>query len=125
MKSQFMHVELYSREEPAKKTINKSKNINHKSDVRTTTVNGVLSEMKREEGFTSHLETIAAPEVLYGSIDALERSIERYEAEFKTTDKNGKEKKLRKDACILLAGVVSLDRADEEIWDEYKTKAIE
>ncbi|XFL31444.1 plasmid recombination protein (plasmid) [Klebsiella pneumoniae] len=125
MKSQFMHVELYSREEPAKKTINKGKNINHKSDVRTTTVNGVLSEMKREEGFTSHLETIAAPEVLYGSIDALERSIERYEAEFKTTDKNGKEKKLRKDACILLAGVVSLDRADEEIWDEYKTKAIE
>ncbi|EPK0228715.1 plasmid recombination protein [Klebsiella michiganensis] len=125
MKSQFMHVELYSREEPAKKTINKSKNINHKSDVRTTTVNGVLSEMKREEGFTSHLETIAAPEVLYGSIDALERSIERYEAEFKTTDKNGKEKKLRKDACILLAGVVSLDRADEEIWEEYKKSSIE
>ena len=125
MKSQFMHVELYSREEPAKKTINKSKNINHKSDVRTTTVNGVLSEMKREEGFTSHLESIHAPDVLYGSISDLERSIERYEAEFKTTDKNGKEKKLRKDACILLAGVVSLDRADEEIWDEYKTKAIE
>ena len=47
MKSQFMHVELYSREEPAKKTINKSKNINHQSDVRTTTVGGVLSEMKR------------------------------------------------------------------------------
>lgn len=125
MKSQFMHVELYSREEPAKKTINKSKNINHKSDVRTTTVNGVLSEMKREEGFTSHLEAIAAPEVLYGSINALERSIERYEAEYKTTDKNGKEKKLRKDACILLAGVVSLDRADEEIWEEYKKSSIE
>ena len=125
MKSQFMHVELYSREEPAKKTINKSKNINHKSDVRTTNVDGVLSEMKREEGFTSHLERVDAPQVLYGSIDALERSIERYEAEFKTTDKNGKEKKLRKDACILLAGVVSLDRADEEIWEEYKTKSIE
>ena len=125
MKSQFMHVELYSREEPAKKTINKSKNLNHQSDVRTTTVSGVLSEMKREEGFTSHLEQVNAPQVLYGSIDALERSIERYEAEYKTTDKNGKEKKLRKDACILLAGVVSLDRADEEIWDEYKTKSIE
>lgn len=125
MKSQFMHVELYSREEPAKKTINKSKNLHHQSDVRTTNVNGVLSEMKREEGFTSHLERVDAPQVLYGSIDALERSIERYEAEYKTTDKNGKEKKLRKDACILLAGVVSLDRADEEIWDEYKTKSIE
>jgi len=124
MKSQFMHVELYSREEPAKKTKNKE-NRNHKSDVRTTTAAGVLSEMKREVGFTSHLEQVDAPEVLYGSIDALERSIERYEAEFKTTDKNGKEKKLRKDACILLAGVVSLDRADEEIWDEYKTKSIE
>ncbi|EOZ9630120.1 plasmid recombination protein [Escherichia coli] len=125
MKSQFMHVELYSREEPAKKTINKSKNLNHQSDVRTTTVSGVLSEMKREEGFTSHLERVDAPQVLYGSIDALERSIERYEAEFKTTDKNGKEKKLRKDACILLAGVVSLDRADEEIWEEYKKSSIE
>lgn len=125
MKSQFMHVELYSREEPAKKTINKSKNLNHQSDVRTTNVNGVLSEMKREDGFTSHLKAIDAPQVLYGSIDALERSIERYEAEYKTTDKNGKEKKLRKDACILLAGVVSLDRADEEIWDEYKAKSIE
>lgn len=125
MKSQFMHVELYSREEPAKKTINKSKNLNHQSDVRTTTVSGVLSEMKREEGFTSHLEQVNAPQVLYGSIDALERSIERYEAEFKTTDKNGKEKKLRKDACILLAGVVSLDRADEEIWEEYKKSSIE
>jgi len=123
MKSQFMHVELYSREEPAKKTINKNRN--HKSDVRTTNVNGVLSEMKREVGFTSHLEQVDAPKVLYGSIDALERSMERYEAEYKTTDKNGKEKKLRKDACILLAGVVSLDRADEEIWDEYKTKSIE
>lgn len=125
MKSQFMHVELYSREEPAKKTINKSKNLNHQSDVRTTTVSGVLSEMKRDEGFTSHLERVDAPQVLYGSIDALERSIERYEAEFKTTDKNGKEKKLRKDACILLAGVVSLDRADEEIWEEYKKSSIE
>lgn len=125
MKSQFMHVELYSREEPAKKTINKSKNLNHQSDVRTTTVSGVLSEMKREEGFTSHLERVDAPQVLYGSIDALERSIERYEAEYKTTDKNGKEKKLRKDACILLAGVVSLDRADEEIWEEYKKSSIE
>lgn len=125
MKSQFMHVELYSREEPAKKTINKSKNLNHQSDVRTTTVGGVLSEMKREEGFTSHLEQVNAPQVLYGSIDALERSIERYEAEYKTTDKNGKEKKLRKDACILLAGVVSLDRADEDIWEEYKKSSIE
>ncbi|WP_199731615.1 plasmid recombination protein, partial [Enterobacter hormaechei] len=73
----------------------------------------------------SHLEQVNAPQVLYGSIDALERSIERYEAEFKTTDKNGKEKKLRKDACILLAGVVSLDRADEEIWEEYKKSSIE
>lgn len=124
MKSQFLHVELYSREEPAKKIANK-KNRNHKSDVRTTNVNGVLSEMKRSEGFTSHLEAIAAPEVLYGSIDDLERSIERYEAEFKTKDKNGKEKKLRKDACILLAGVISLDREDEDIWNEYKTKSIE
>ncbi|MFS9605980.1 hypothetical protein, partial [Klebsiella pneumoniae] len=72
--------------------INKSKNINYQSDVRKTTVRGVLSVMLREEGFTSHLVTIHAPNVLYGSIDALERSIERYEAEYKTTVKNGQEK---------------------------------
>lgn len=124
MKSQFLHIELYSREEPAAKTKNKQIR-NHKSDVRHTTVSGVLSEMKRENGFTSHLDAIHAPKMLYGSTEALERSIERYEAEHKTTDKNGKEKKLRKDACILLAGVVSLDRGDEEIWDDYKNKAIE
>lgn len=124
MKSQFLHIELYSREEPAAKTKNKQIR-NHKSDVRHTTVSGVLSEMKREDGFTKHLDAIHAPITLYGSTDALERSIERYEAEHKTIDKNGKEKKLRKDACILLAGVVSLDRGDEEIWDDYKNKAIE
>ena len=39
MKSQFMHVELYSREEPAKKTINKSKNINN------TIINNLLSKV--------------------------------------------------------------------------------
>lgn len=124
MRSQFLHIELYSREEPAAKTKNKNLR-NHKSDVRHTTVSGVLSEMKREDGFTSHIDEIHEPNVLYGSVSALERSIERYEAEHKTKDKNGKEKKLRKDACILLAGVVSLDRGDEEIWDDYKNKAIE
>nr|AFK33292.1 plasmid mobilization protein [Enterobacter sp. 638] len=124
MKSQFLHVELYSKEEPAAKTKNKNLR-NHKSDVRHTTVSGVLSEMKREDGYTSHIDEIHEPNVLYGSVSALERSIERYEAEHKTKDKNGKEKKLRKDACILLAGVISLDRGDEEIWDDYKNKAIE
>lgn len=123
MNSQFIHIEVYSREEPAAKTRNKQ-TTNHRSDVRHTTVSGVLSEMKRDKGFTSHLDEIHEPIVLHGSIDALERSIERYEAEHKTVDKNGKEKKLRKDACVLLAGVISLDREDQEIWEDYKTKSI-
>lgn len=123
MNSQFIHIEVYSREEPAAKTRNKQ-TTNHRSDVRHTTVSGVLSEMKRDKGFTSHLDDIHEPIVLHGSIDALERSIERYEAEHRTVDKNGKEKKLRKDACVLLAGVISLDREDQEIWEDYKAKSI-
>jgi len=123
MNSQFIHIEVYSREEPAAKTRNKQ-TTNHRSDVRHTTVSGVLSEMKRDKGFTSHLDDIHEPIVLHGSIDALERSIERYEAEHRTVDKNGKEKKLRKDACVLLAGVISLDREDQDIWEDYKTKSI-
>ncbi|MBX4774907.1 plasmid recombination protein, partial [Klebsiella oxytoca] len=34
-------------------------------------------------------------------------------------------KKLRSDASVLLAGVISLNKADSDIWEEYKKDAVE
>lgn len=47
-----------------------------------------------------------------------------YHDNTKITDKNGKEKKLRSDANILLAGVVSLNKDNKDIWEDYKNDAI-
>jgi len=49
-----MHVELYSREEPAKKTINKSKSRNHKSvcialDMKSSNVSAIFRKLKEKD----------------------------------------------------------------------------
>lgn len=62
---------------------------------------------------------------MYGkNLDDVEKLAYEYHENTKLTDKNGKEKKLRSDANILLAGVVSLNKDNIEIWDEYKKDAI-
>lgn len=48
-----------------------------------------------------------------------------YHSKTKIKDKNGKEKKLRKDANVILAGVISLNRENENIWEDYKKSSIE
>ncbi|MDV1102266.1 hypothetical protein, partial [Raoultella ornithinolytica] len=53
-----------------------------------------------------------------------ERLVYEYHDKTKLKDKNGKEKKLRSDANILLAGVVSLNKDNADIWDDYKNDAI-
>lgn len=122
MKSaQFIHIETYG-----KKSAKKKEKGNHSSDVRQTNVSGVLSEANRLDGFTSHIDVVEAPTTLYGcSIDELELMIDEYHQNGSTIDKNGKEKKLRSDASILLAGVVSINKEDIEIWEEYKKDAVE
>lgn len=122
MKSaQFIHIETYS-----KKSAKKADKKNHSSDVRQTNVKGVLSEARRDDGFTSHIDVVEAPTTLYGcSIDELEALADEYHANGYTVDKNGVQKKLRSDASILLAGVISLNKADSDIWEEYKKDAVE
>lgn len=122
MKSaQFIHIETYS-----KKSAKKADKKNHSSDVRQTNVKGVLSEARRDDGFTSHIDVVEAPTTLYGcSIDELEALADEYHANGYTVDKNGVQKKLRSDASILLAGVVSIKREDEDCWDKYKKDTIE
>ncbi|MEB5708465.1 plasmid recombination protein [Pantoea anthophila] len=122
MKSaQFIHIETYS-----KKSAKKADKKNHSSDVRQTNVKGVLSEARRDDGFTSHIDVVEAPTTLYGcSIDELEALADEYHANGYTVDKNGVQKKLRSDASILLAGVISLNKSDSDIWEEYKKDAVE
>lgn len=68
---------------------------------------------------------VKEPILLYGvDLDTLENIALNYHANTKIKDKNGKEKKLRKDANVILAGVISLNRDNENIWDDYKNDSI-
>ncbi|EGH7156678.1 TPA: plasmid recombination protein [Escherichia coli] len=119
--AQFIHIETYGKKS-AKKA--ERKNLNHNSDVRQTTISGVLAEARRDVGFTSHIEDPHAPALLWGSpLHEVEQMAEDYYNNTYTVDKNGKQKRLRSDASIILAGVISIDRKDEEIWSDYKKDA--
>lgn len=119
--AQFIHIETYGKKS-AKKA--ERKNLNHNSDVRQTTISGVMAEARRDEGFTSHIDAPHAPALLWGSpLREVEEMAEDYYNNTYTVDKNGKQKRLRSDASIILAGVISIDRKDEEIWHDYKNDA--
>jgi len=122
MKSaQFIHIETYS-----KKSAKKKETGNHKSDVKQTTVKGVLSEARRDSGYTPHIDSPESPEQLYGcSMDDLEALVDEYHQNSYTIDKNGQKKGLRSDASVLLAGVISINREDEIIWNDYKKDSLE
>ncbi|WP_200854647.1 plasmid recombination protein, partial [Klebsiella pneumoniae] len=123
MSYQFIHVEDYSKV-IAKKRGNGGKG-KYNEETKGRSVRDIIAEAKREEGNCPHVENPKPPILLYGkNLDEVEKLAYEYHENTKLTDKNGKEKKLRSDANILLAGVVSLNRENEDIWDEYKNDAI-
>ncbi|EAZ3107825.1 hypothetical protein I9G00_004600 [Salmonella enterica] len=123
MSYQFIHVEDYSKV-IAKKRGNGGKG-KYNEETKGRSVRDIIAEAKREEGNCPHVENPKPPLLLYGkNLDEVEKLAYEYHENTKLTDKNGKEKKLRSDANILLAGVVSLNRENEDIWDEYKNDAI-
>ena len=123
MSYQFIHVEDYSKV-IAKKRGNGGKG-KYNEETKGRSVRDIIAEAKREEGNCPHVENPKPPLLLYGkNLDEVEKLAYKYHENTKLTDKNGKEKKLRSDANILLAGVVSLNRENEDIWDEYKNDAI-
>lgn len=123
MSYQFIHVEDYSKV-IAKKRGNGGKG-KYNEETKWRSVRDIIAEAKREEGNCPHVENPKPPLLLYGkNLDEVEKLAYEYHENTKLTDKNGKEKKLRSDANILLAGVVSLNRENEDIWDEYKNDAI-
>lgn len=123
MSYQFIHIEDYSKT-VAKKKKNDGKE-KYKKETKGRSVREIIAEAKREPGNCPHVKNPHDPIFLYGkSLDEVEKLAYEYHDQTKLTDKNGKEKKLRSDANILLAGVVSLSRDNEDIWDEYKNDAI-
>lgn len=123
MPYQFIHIEDYSRT-IAKKKKNDGKE-KYNKETKGRSVRDIIAEAKREIGNCPHVENPKDPILLFGvDLDEVEKLAYEYHENTKLTDKNGKEKKLRSDANILLAGVVSLNRENEDIWDEYKKDAI-
>ncbi|HIE5383575.1 TPA: hypothetical protein ACXNQI_004799 [Enterobacter hormaechei] len=123
MSYQFIHVEDYSKV-IAKKRGNGGKG-KYNEETKGRSVRDIIAEAKREEGNCPHVENPKPPLLLYGkNLDEVEKLAYEYHENTKLTDKNGKEKKLRSDANILLAGVVSLNMENEDIWNEYKNDAI-
>lgn len=125
MSYQFIHIEDYSIN-VSKKTKNDGKNKKYNNETKGRSVSQIISEAKREDGFCSHVEKPKDPTILYGkSLEEVEKLAIEYHENTKIIDKNGKEKKLRTDANVLLAGVISLSRDNIEIWNEYKEDSIE
>lgn len=125
MSYQFIHIEDYGRN-ASKKTKNDGKNKKYNNETKGRSVSQIISEAKRDDGFCSHVENPEDPILLYGvGLDKVEKLAIEYHENTKIVDKNGKEKKLRTDANILLAGVISLSRDNIDIWDEYKNDSIE
>jgi len=125
---QFIHIEDYS--------INKSKKTRNDKIVRVFNeeissdaedVRDVIAEAKREaNNIPQTVKTVEEPILLYGvDLDTVEALANEYHEKTKIKDKNGKEKKLRNDANVLIAGVISLNRECENFWDDYKEKAID
>lgn len=125
MSYQFIHIEDYGKT-VSKKKKNDGKNEKYKKESKGRSVREIIAEAKRESGNCPHVENPEDPKLLYGvDLDQVEKLAYEYHENTKIQDKNGKEKKLRSDANILLAGVISLNRDNIEIWEEYKNDSIQ
>lgn len=121
MSYQFIHIEDYS-VNVSKKKANQEK---FNDETKGRSLRQIIAEAKREPGNCPHVDSPEAPALLYGvDLDELEAMALNYHEKTRIKDKNGKEKKLRSDANIILAGVVSLSAENIEFWDDYKKDAI-
>lgn len=125
--AQFIHIETYSDKKQArKKNKNGNEILDRDSDFRETTSSGVLNEALRVDGYCDHVNSPEQPLLLYGvDIHGVEALVADYRANFKLIDSKGKKRSLRKDACALLAGTISLKREDIDDWEDYKKASIE
>ena len=119
---QFVRVESYGFKVSEKKSEKK-----YNKENKGRNVEEIIKELKRVPGFCDHVPfPDDEPEVLYGvSPDEIEALTHNYFDNTKTIDSLGRPRALRKDAQVLLAGVISLNREIDMIWDDYKQSSID
>jgi diadenosine tetraphosphate (Ap4A) HIT family hydrolase len=102
---QFIHIEGYAR------TGGKTKEGGKKKSIRQIT-----NEVERVPGNTPHIEKPEPPKLIYGCAPGeLEQLAENWASE----SKDAQGRKIRKDGLILLAGVASLSREEEQNFDDF------
>jgi len=120
---QFIHIETYSKVS-AKKKLEKSYN----KETKGRNVAEVIAEATREPDFCEHVTLVrpAEPPILLYGVEP-EQLIELTDNYFNNTkliNNKGISRGLRKDSHVLLAGIISLNREIEDIWNDYKKDAI-
>lgn len=116
---QFIHVESYGR-------VSAKKKLNFNDETKGRNVKEIIGEVTRRPGYCDHVEDPGEPIILYGvNPRELEALTDDYFNNTKLVNSNGVKRGLRKDSHVLLAGVVSLNREVEEIWEDYKKDAID
>lgn len=119
---QFVHVNSYGFNVSAKKS-----NKKYEKETNGRNVSEIIKELKRVPGFCDHVQNPDPdPEVLYGvNPEEIEVLARNYFDNTKTVDSLGRPRSLRKDANVLLAGVISLNNEINMIWDDYKESSIQ
>lgn len=70
-------------------------------------IGGIIGEASRTPGYCPHVENVQPPIVLKGNLQNLQERLQHDVAHYKKRSKDGKDKKIRNDANILVAGVFS------------------
>lgn len=109
MGAQFIHENAYSVNLTAG---SKKENSN--------TVATILAEATRQNGFCNHVENPLPPVPIYGNIENVSQKCQEWLDE--TKDPSGK--KVRKDSCVLLAGVVSCAPEDNYKWEDIRDASL-
>jgi len=121
---QFIHVESYSKV-ASKKKLEKSYN----KETTGRNVAEIVAEATREPEYCDHVTKVRPSEppiLLYGvePTELIELTDDYFE-NTKLTNNKGVTRGLRKDSHVLLAGIISLNREVEDIWNDYKKDAID
>lgn len=78
---------------------------------------GIIGEASRTPGYCPHVENVQAPTILKGNLEELQVRLQHDVAHYKKLSKDGKLKKIRDDANIMLAGVFSYPDATAKRGD--------
>lgn len=119
MSAQFIHIETYAR--TSKTWTGKDKKGKEKGGT-TRSIREISDEAIRKPGNCPHVPDPRPPVQIFGiSPDEIPKMCEEYAGTVKT--KSGQ--KLRPDALVCIAGVVSVGDPDREKWDQVKKDSVE